>query len=1274
MKRKLLLAALCVVGAVGMRAQTDVTDTYLVNPSFETLKASDGTTDVTVKTKLTNGLYGWTIDNSSMSDYQLESAASGSSSGFVNGGSITATEGTYYYFNRKGWGNLNTTLSTTTKADVTAGTYYLVFDYKAADYSNNNNASKNGTTIGITVTDASSNTLATLPATKKAYSITNEGSNPGTDAYMANAPWSKMGVAFVVETASTLTFAVQQNMVNSGRSDIIYDNFKLYKIDDASDIDFTGYIANPSFEAGNTNGWTVYNANDTGAKLNSNATYTTTGADGNYVFNTWGGSADKYVRQTINGLPEGYYSVKALIASDANVNITLYAGDSQKAVTSSTDGKGVFVEGTTDAILVSDGATLEIGTTSTNWYKTDKFRLFYYDPIISGYAARDLAALVSKAATYEGKIPTAAYDEINSVVTTYNQSYTDFESYKTAFAAINTAISTYGSDEMIAAYAEYLIYKNGMDAVAVVTTTDATTAASRKSTYLDPIASEGEDATTVVALTTAKANVKTAVLNYIKKLTPADAENAPFDLTFMITNPSFSANTMTGWTGTTPNFGNDATQKAAYACEYYEKEFDIYQSLTDMVTGNYRLKVKAYQRPGGSGDIVPAYVNAEDKKDGSFGTTSEIYVNGGNEASQAIKNAASPMITAAIGVGNESSVEVSGTTYYIPNDMVSAVAYFNAGKYENEAEILATTSTITFGFRSTANHVSYDWTIFDDFRLYYTGQLDLSVFQTSLDAKVYEANTAKTNLTGKIPTAALDVLQTAIEDNDNDDNAFEDEEQFTEAIANISAAITTAQSLATYYAAYQTGKATALAIKAQDVWTDKDDAEATFDGVVADADDAVDEATTVEAITMEGAKVLAALKVFIGAVDINADEYFDLTGLITNAGMDAVAGWSGTTPTINVSCAEFYNVDFDFNQTITSMPAGNYELHVQAFQRPGGYGSISANDAINAFIYINSDENSTTVKNVMSESSSTALYSEENKGAEPYVGPYDYSADGKYYPNGMTGARRYFDANYYENVVLTGVAAGDLKFGFKCTNHAQSAWTLFDNFRLYYYGTSISITIDEDVDFNVISDINNANITLNRTIKADIWNTITLPFDIDNTELKAKFGDDVAIAEYSEEAVGDNSTVNFNTMGTPAITANTPVLLKTSTAGSSYSFSEKTIKAGTAKVAGSNNFDFVGTYAASFTIAEGDYYIGNNELWKSDGAATIKGTRAYIKAKSAEAKIRLVIDGKDATAIEAIEITGSDVENGNVYDMSGRLVKNPVRGLYIKNGKKVFVK
>ena len=172
--------------------------------------------------------------------------------------------------------------------------------------------------------------------------------------------------------------------------------------------------------------------------------------------------------------------------------------------------------------------------------------------------------------------------------------------------------------------------------------------------------------------------------------------------------------------------------------------------------------------------------------------------------------------------------------------------------------------------------------------------------------------------------------------------------------------------------------------------------------------------------------------------------------------------------------------------------------------------------------------------------------------------------------------------------------------------------------------------------------------------------------------MKAAFGDDVAVAEFSES--GENAdavTVNFNTMETPAITPNKPVLLKTSTAGSEYTFEGRTIAVGETKVAGTY-IDFVGTYAAETTIAEGDYFIANDKLYKSAGATTIAGTRAYLKTKAAEVKVRMVIDD-EATAIDAIEIANA-AQNGKVYDLSGRLVKNPTKGLYIQNGKKYFVK
>ena len=394
--KRLLFAVALVTGMLGwnnIQAQTDVTSTYLVNPDFEILKATDGTTDVTVKNTLSNGLFGWEVP--SMSNYQVESEASGSSSGFVNGGSITPQNGTYYYFNRQGWANKNSELKTTTSQALPVGLYYAEIYYKAADYSNNNNAGRNGTTIGITVKDASDNTIGTTEAVKRAYSIANNGSNPGTNTYMKTAPWTKLGVFFEVTKESSVTISLVQNMVNSGRSDIIWDNLKLYSMTNATNADVTGLVPNYSFETGNLNAWSVNSAATGDTKVASNTeNYAFSNSNGNYVFNTWhGSSVDFYVKQTINNLPKGHYAISAIVSSDNGKEVTLSFGSGSNTVQTENKETGTTVS--IDDVLISTGQA-EIKVSSSSWFKADYFNLTY----ISGLTeADDIAA--AKGILYE---------------------------------------------------------------------------------------------------------------------------------------------------------------------------------------------------------------------------------------------------------------------------------------------------------------------------------------------------------------------------------------------------------------------------------------------------------------------------------------------------------------------------------------------------------------------------------------------------------------------------------------------------------------------------------------------------------------------------------------------------------------------------------------------------------------------------------------------------------------------------------------------------------
>lgn len=74
---------------------------------------------------------------------------------------------------------------------------------------------------------------------------------------------------------------------------------------------------------------------------------------------------------------------------------------------------------------------------------------------------------------------------------------------------------------------------------------------------------------------------------------------------------------------------------------------------------------------------------------------------------------------------------------------------------------------------------------------------------------------------------------------------------------------------------------------------------------------------------------------------------------------------------------------------------------------------------------------------------------------------------------------------------------------------------------------------------------------------------------------------------------------------------------------------------------------------------------------------TIPGNKAFLVLTSAEAQAKgFVLEFEDGgtTGIETIENSKHSTEDGVYYDLQGRRVENPTRGVYIVNGKKVVIK
>ena len=241
---------------------------------------------------------------------------------------------------------------------------------------------------------------------------------------------------------------------------------------------------------------------------------------------------------------------------------------------------------------------------------------------------------------------------------------------------------------------------------------------------------------------------------------------------------------------------------------------------------------------------------------------------------------------------------------------------------------------------------------------------------------------------------------------------------------------------------------------------------------------------------------------------------------------------------------------------------------------------------------------------------------------------------------------------------------------FYAETNKQYNWMSIADGELLSANDVASAVTYNDAESNTIEDVQIANVTITRGIKEG-FNTVVLPFNLTANQVAEAFGVGTEVYNYSENSEDPmHVTINFN-KGDGSIKANTPVLIKATTASTSQTFNGvQVVAAKEAKVEGTH-FDFVGTYEPS-SVPEGDYFIGSGAIYQSEGATSINAFRAYIKAKTANARIiSFAIDDK-ATDIEGIEIEGA--KNGKIYNLNGQEVKNPQKGVYIQNGKIFIIK
>ena len=248
--------------------------------------------------------------------------------------------------------------------------------------------------------------------------------------------------------------------------------------------------------------------------------------------------------------------------------------------------------------------------------------------------------------------------------------------------------------------------------------------------------------------------------------------------------------------------------------------------------------------------------------------------------------------------------------------------------------------------------------------------------------------------------------------------------------------------------------------------------------------------------------------------------------------------------------------------------------------------------------------------------------------------------------------------------------------------------TLFDIYKNSDHEVEIGLpVVDENINNNARLDKYNGepiSVKIGRTIFGDgCYSTIGLPFDVDETMLKKRFGEDVELMEMTGSTISNrdlNVTINF-TRAT-SIKAGKPYLIKVSTATGDVkdpTFTGVVIK----NKVNSYETDYVSFIPVfSQTYLQNDnqkilFLTGNNTLmWPDSHAYTadFRGLRCYFMLKGVANNARtfnLLFDN-ETTGIQTI---AKNVATGNEYfNLSGQRVSMPQKGVYIKNGKKVIVK
>ena len=208
--------------------------------------------------------------------------------------------------------------------------------------------------------------------------------------------------------------------------------------------------------------------------------------------------------------------------------------------------------------------------------------------------------------------------------------------------------------------------------------------------------------------------------------------------------------------------------------------------------------------------------------------------------------------------------------------------------------------------------------------------------------------------------------------------------------------------------------------------------------------------------------------------------------------------------------------------------------------------------------------------------------------------------------------------------------------------------------------------------------------TYTRTLPNTMWNALYLPFDVSAGALS-----DYDVASFSSLNLNADNSMSMTVELTDGIEANTPYIIRAKNAGAlalRIEQSDVTVESESNTLSlenGSKRTSITGVYAE--TVASdiaGAYAISGGAFKRAaSDEQVLKSFRFYLMLtengnpiQSAALKtISINVTGAEGTtSIEDVQLDGNS--ETIVYDLHGRRVSNPGKGVYIVNGEKIVVK